>query len=86
MVKHLHVLQGGLLSLYVQQGEISVVLLRCHLNCYCRLPYRKLSTENRKHVFDSQNRNNPVLYCFGDTGTQEASMNSGITQCPLPAA
>lgn len=72
MVKHLHVLQGGLLSLYVQQGGISEVLLRCHLNCCHLLPYQKLSTENRKPVFDSQNRNNPVLHCFGDTGTQEA--------------
>lgn len=70
MVKHLLVLLGGLLSLFVQQGEISVVLLRCHLNCYCHLPYQKLSTENKKHGFYLQNRNNLVLYCFGDTGNK----------------
>lgn len=48
MVRYLHVLQGGLLSLCVQQGEISVVLLTYHLNCFCHLPYQKLSAENKK--------------------------------------
>lgn len=66
MVKHLRFLQGGLFSLYIQQGEISVELLRCHLNCCPHLPYQKLSTENKKHGVYSQNRNNSVLYCFGD--------------------
>lgn len=47
MVRHLHVLQGGLLSLYAQQEEISMVLLRYHLNCLCHLPYQKFSAENK---------------------------------------
>lgn len=72
MVKHLHVLQEGLLSLYVRQGEISVALLRCHLNCCCHLPYHKLSTGSKINGVYSQNRNNPVLYSIGGTGHKEA--------------
>lgn len=78
-MEHLHVLQEGLLSLYVQQGEISVVFLRCHLNCCCHLPYQKLSTQNKKHGLYSQNRNNAVPCCFGPTGSKQSSMTTSST-------
>lgn len=63
-MEHLHVLQEGLLSLYVQQGEISVVFLRCHLNCCCHLPYQKLSTQNKKArvVFTEQKQCSSLLF------------------------
>lgn len=71
MVRYLHVLQGGLLSLCVQQGEISMVLLRCHLNCFCHLPYQKLSAENKKKMYFTHSRA-AVLHCFGDTENKRA--------------